>query len=76
MLEEILGVTKKGKGKKPRGFAWLKIHDPTRLKEISAGGGKASQGKRKGHRWDKERAGRWAIEGGKARWRHRGAGKG
>ena len=67
-------VTKKKP--KPKGFAWLKLHDPTRLQEISRGGGRASQGKKTGHRWDKERAGRWATEGGKARWRHRGGDKG
>lgn len=39
---------KKAKHTKPQGMAWLKIHDPDRLKEISSKGGKVSVRPKKG----------------------------
>lgn len=59
--------------KKPRGFAYKKIHDPEGHKEVSRRGGEASQEKGRGYRWSKDEAREWAKIGGLTRAeKHRG----
>lgn len=53
---------------KPKGFAWMALHDPIRLREVSRAGGLVSQGKGKGSRWTREQARALASTGGRARW--------
>jgi hypothetical protein len=55
---------------KPKGFAWMKIHHPARLRTISRIGGTVSQAEGKGARpWTREEAKAHAAAGGRARWR-------
>jgi len=57
---------------KPRGFAWMKIHDPERLREIARRGGKKSQKSGKGARWSQKEAREQAEAGARARWKWKG----
>jgi hypothetical protein len=61
-----MAVTKK---KLVKGFAWMRIHDPDRLREICKVGGTKSQAGGKAYRWGRDEAKRQAPVGGKARWR-------
>jgi len=58
---------------KPKGFAWMKIHNPSRLVQISREGGTKSQETGRGSRWSKQEARKRAPEGGRARWKDKGA---
>jgi general stress protein YciG len=57
------------KGGKPKGFAWMKVNDPARLREICKQGGTKSQATGTAYRWDRAEATKQARAGGKARWR-------
>ena len=57
------------KAGKPKGFAWMKIHDPVRFAALSSKGGTKAQAGGKGWQWDQAQAQSHAVEGGRARWK-------
>lgn len=50
--------------RRPRGFAYLKIHNPELLKNICSKGGKAAHEKGVAHEWDSEQAREAGRKGG------------
>lgn len=56
---------------KPKGFAWLKIHDPEKLHAIASKGGLASQKAGGAHQWTEEEAKLAGQKGAKVKWARR-----
>lgn len=63
-----MSKAKAPKAPKARGFAYMKLHDPDRLHEVSTRAGRQVQKQGKGYRWTKEQAKKMAGKGGRARW--------
>lgn len=53
---------------RPKGFAWMKIHDPEKLRETARKGGKAAQEKGVAHQWTEDEARVAGEKGARTMW--------